>query len=149
MKRSAIINRCSIGLLAALLLVLGYNSASWVVALGDTGPEGPALAIEKTEWDFGTVPAGERREAVFVVSNRGRQRVILRKLNGGCNCLMPRETEIIVPPRSSRRIELTYSAEQTAGAVRIETRYRTSDPAHPVLTLICSAQAAPATAPHR
>jgi hypothetical protein len=145
----SIIKRCAFGLSAVVLLALGYHSAGWVVALGNTAPEGPALAVERTGCDFGTVRPGETREAVFVVSNRGRQRVILRKLNGGCNCLMPREPEMLIPPGRSRRIELTFNADGMDGKVEVETRYRTSDPAHPVLTLTCSADVQPATTTDR
>jgi hypothetical protein len=145
----SLIKRCAFGLAAVVLLALGYHSASWVAAFGDTAPEGPALTVERTECDFGTVRQGETREAVFVVSNHGRQRVILRKLNGGCNCLVTREPELIVPPGSSRRIELTFDSDGMGGKVQVETRYRTSDPAHRVLTLTCSANVQAASTPDR
>ena len=128
-----------LGVAGILLTALGYHGAGWIEALGSTGPDRPVVHLERTEWDFGTVSPGDTRSASFAIVNRGRQRLILRKLNGSCDCLSARDAELIVEPFGRGCIELEFTPENLDGPARLEQRYATNDPALPKFSLICTA----------
>ena len=47
------------------------------------GPSGPAMVLDKTDFDAGQILQGERIEHVFTVRNSGDQALEIKKVNPG------------------------------------------------------------------
>lgn len=125
--------------LAALLPALHY-AATRIYVSADGSQENlpePRLSVDRPERDVGEIIAGQRAEVSFKVHNTGGRRLILHKLNGGCECLSA-EAELIVEPGEIGTI-MAQLDSPAFGALRIELKYRTNDPHQPLLTLVCTA----------
>ncbi len=132
-----------IGIGCAVLLAFGQIVAkvfsSPFLAGTIDQPAHARLVADRTQCDFGRVPAGRVMEAAFEIRNTGGRRLILRKANGDCDCLSTREPAVIVEPGGHRTIIAKLDTNKEVGSVKIGVHYRTNDPRHPRLTLFCLA----------
>ncbi len=82
-------------LFLAILLVSG------VVAFGQS--KGPAIAWEKSTFDFGDVPQGDKVEHTFKFKNTGNEPLIITNVQVTCGCTTPKgwARDPIAPGQSS------------------------------------------------
>ncbi len=111
---------------------VGILAAS-ALKVNDSG--NPVLVLDRTEFDFGCVPAGPDLVASFEVQNAGARRLILRKLKGSCECLGSDPAPIIVEPGAKHTLTARVHTGDLNGAMKLDLFYRSSDPAHPQFTL--------------
>jgi hypothetical protein len=97
--------------------------------------EHAALILERDTCDLGWVSAGDSPTAIFTVHNGGSRRLVLRQLGRSCECLLSEVAEMIVPAGESRKIIARVNTRDERGLLRLEVRYRTNDPQHPLLVL--------------
>ena len=97
------------------------------------------VQLDRTRHDFGTVRQGPTLETTFLLRNSGKQRLIVRKLNGSCDCLSGPVAEIVLPPGETEPLPVRLDTSMASGAAEMELTYRTSDPACPTFTLVVSA----------
>lgn len=129
------------GGIALLYAVSRYSAVALPISreAADDAAARPVVVVDRTEWDFGKCRGGQTLQAQFEIHNAGSRRLILRKLNGSCDCLSTREVEIVVDPGKSRIITADFDSGSAVGLLRIELDYRTNDPLQPRLKLYCSA----------
>lgn len=104
----------------------------------------PTLTTASHRWDFGTVEQGQILETHFVVRNAAARRLVLNEEPSGCGCTSSRESTLVIPPRSTRRIEAHLETTNICGPIAVDITYSTNDPRHPTLryTLIANVVAA-------
>jgi uncharacterized protein DUF1573 len=96
----------------------------------------PRAVVDRTTWEFGKVQPGSMLKAGFEVRNEGGQRLILRKLNGDCDCLSTTETEVLIEPGTHRTLVAELDTLKASGPMTVELNYRTNDPQQPLLKLV-------------
>ena len=127
--------------LIALLITTAAVYGAYAFALrkdaseDDSARGGPVAIATATTCDLGKVSAGGTVEAAFAVRNAGTRRLILRESASGCECLTAAQPEIMVPPRATRKLIVRLDASKASGPMKLESRYTTNDPNHPVLTV--------------
>lgn len=125
------------------LWVGGAVALRWASVI-DSLSSCPRIELGKTTHDFGTVNSGTVSETSFDVRNRGGRRLILRQINGGCNCLVSQRAEIVVEPGAVHAIVAQFDAGDSQGSRRVELRYRTNDPLTPTVSFFVLAKVGPA-----
>jgi Protein of unknown function (DUF1573) len=127
----------SIVIIGAIAIIAGLAiGARIVTAVASSGGESPPrLKIGTHEQDFGSVQAGVPLDTSFLVTNRGGQRLILHEMNGGCGCMKPGRTAIIVPPGDAATLTSRLETDHLAGPLKLEVRYQTNDPTQTELKL--------------
>ncbi len=111
---------------------VGILAAS-ALQVNDSGD--PVLVLDRTEFDFGCVPAGPELIASFQVRNAGGHRLILRKLKGSCECLGGDPAPIVIEPGASQTLTARLHTADLRGPMKLDLFYRSSDPAHAKFTL--------------
>lgn len=98
----------------------------------------PHLAIFGERCDLGMVAGGGQQVRIrFHVLNRGDRRLILRRIDGGCDCAFAREGEITVQPGERKTIEAEIGPPGGSQGQNLELLYRTNDPTRPLLRVPC------------
>ena len=113
-------------------------------AAGD--PVHPVVTLDRTEHDFGRVPAGALLLAGFQVKNAGGKRLVVREQSRGCECVTGGRPEVIVPPGGSQDLTPGLDTKKLAGPLRTTIQYRTNDPNRPAITLVLLADVVPSPA---
>lgn len=114
------------------------------------GEPRPVAIIRSGEWNCGQLAAGQTALARFEVENAGDRRLILRRLNGTCDCLSTPDSQVIIEPGQRRTLVARLDTAEASGTLEIELNYRTSDPERPLLTFLCHADVTrPAAQPER
>lgn len=102
-------------------------------------PVAPAIAVDTWQRDLGIISVGSAAEAEFTIRNVGSARLILQKIDSGCDCTSRREPPLIIQPRCSRRISIPLNTDSPSGLQRVDVHFRTNDPRRPNLRLSCLA----------
>ncbi len=144
--RRAILALSLLAFVGTILLVglAGGGRSSRRASATDNQPSRPRIELGTTTHDFGTVANGTVWETSFDVRNRGARRLILRQINGGCDCLVPQRAEIVVDPGAVHAIVAHFDAGDSQGLRRVELRYRTNDPLTPTVSFFVLAEVRPA-----
>jgi hypothetical protein len=102
----------------------------------------PQVVLDRTEWDFGNVTAGETLRATFLVKNAGDRDLILLKHRSSCGCLTPDFSEAALPPGQSRELRVDIRTDRLHGPVRKRQSYTTNDAQKPLIefTLVADVQ---------
>ncbi len=95
----------------------------------------PVLRLTDTQHDFGQVTAGTQVQVKFLVENTGSRRLILSPQDSSCSCLTGDKAPIIIAPRERAELPVTLDTSDLQGTLDLATRYSTSDPQCPQLTL--------------
>jgi hypothetical protein len=134
---------CWIAAGGAPLLLMGGLAAEWRES--NAAGARPVAVLEKTEHNFGSVPAGSVLHADFPVTNAGRRRLVLCDQSIRWKSPEYAPPEIIVPPGDCRNVTVRFRTENRATRLRKEICYGTNDPTRPIVTLVLSAELAPAS----
>ena len=81
---------------------------------------------------------GEMLIVQFTVFNHGGRRLILRRLDEGCNCSSTREGAIYVQAGGERRVTVRLPVTRGSRADELRLAYETNDPRQPVIWLHCT-----------
>ena len=83
-----------------------------------TVPAGPTTTVtfEETEFDFGTVPEGEKVSHVYNFTNTGSEPLILSDAKGSCGCTVPKWPREPIAPGESSEITVEFNSKNKAGA---------------------------------
>jgi hypothetical protein len=121
-----------IGLVGVALALSVDLLAAAVMHLGSERPA--ALAIWTTEHDFGTVTAGPVLDHVFEVRNTGDRRLVLQEVSASCSCGGASKAPLIIEAGATGLIRARLETAKIRGPMKIDVRYRSSDPERPSVT---------------
>ena len=93
----------------------------------------PSTVIDKTVWNFGTVPIGEELKATFSIRNNGSRRLILSDQSQCCGSA---DQDVIIPPGKRKEINILIpTADRPLGPHRKQVCYETNDRLNPTVVL--------------
>ena len=96
-----------------------------------TAEEFSASAIagfDTTDFDFGSIPANSKVEHDFILTNKGKSDLYVRKVSASCGCTVVQPSKTIVPPGDSTVINVTYNTQGRSGADKKAITVITNDP---------------------
>ncbi len=142
---TGIVRRTIVASLVAAAIGCAVLAAAWAAAVSLGGPTTgrPIVRVRSSIANLGRLAAGRTYEAEFEVSNQGTQRLILHDVGHGCECLSALHPEFIVEPRATRRLVVRLDTTGARGPLRPDVRYRTNDPAQPIVTFTLVADVQP------
>ena len=113
-------------------------------------PTGPTTSIEfeETEFDFGTVDAGEKVTHIYRFTNTGDEPLIISNAKGSCGCTVPEWPKEPVAPGSTSEIKVQFDSKNKNGkqSKRV-TLTANTDPAQTFLTIKGEVKGKPKEAP--
>lgn len=129
------------GIGVTVLYVVGTRAGSLVTLNRAAHFEAQPVAMTEPEsWDFGSVSAGQSLEAQFNVRNDGDRRLVLSRVNDGCDCTLDGQSTIMIEPGTERTIVANFDTTAFNGVCQFGLIYRTNDPGRPLLKFVCTAQ---------
>jgi hypothetical protein len=96
----------------------------------------PEFTFPESNFDFGTVAAGEVVSHEFVFTNSGNADLVIAQANGSCGCTVPEFPKDPVPPGKEGKIKVTFNSEGMGGQIsKTVTLLANTIPATKVLTI--------------
>ena len=95
----------------------------------------PIATVEPDSLESRALPSGDGFEAQFEVRNEGGRRLILRRVDRGCDCAAAGEREIMVEPGGRQTVTVRFDRGGTLEPRGLEVAYQTNDPRQPTLRL--------------
>jgi hypothetical protein len=96
-----------------------------------TAGEFAASAIagfDTNAFDFGSVPGNSKVEHDFILTNKGKSDLYVRKVSASCGCTVVKPSKTTVPPGDSTVIQVTYNTQGRSGADKKAVTVITNDP---------------------
>jgi hypothetical protein len=91
-----------------------------------------AIAVfDTTAFDFGSIPGNSKVEHDFMLSNKGKTDLYVRKVSASCGCTVAQPSKTIIPPGDSTVIKVTYNTQGHSGADKKAITVITNDPRKP------------------
>jgi hypothetical protein len=88
-----------------------------------------AIAVfDTTAFDFGSVPGNSKVEHEFILMNKGKSDLYLRKVSASCGCTVVQPSKTMIPPGDSTIIKVTYNTQGHSGADKKAITVITNDP---------------------
>jgi hypothetical protein len=93
------------------------------------------VAVDREEYDFGTVDAGQEASHDFVFTNVGTAPMELSPGMTTCRCTVSLVNATAVPPGESSKVKVTWRPRGELGPYRRTVSIHTNDPERPDVTL--------------
>ncbi len=91
----------------------------------------PAVAFDTTIYDFGRISAGGKVEHNFIISNKGKSDLLIRKVSASCGCTVVQPAKSRIMPGESTEIKVVYDARGRSGYDKKAITVVTNDPKQP------------------
>lgn len=111
---------------AALPAVAGAQTAQ-----EDAAAAGPALVVEESEVDFGTVVRGNDRTHDFVLRNEGSEPLEIERVESSCGCTVA-SFDRVVPPGGTGKVTAVLETLKLNGPGTTDLKVHSNDPENPV-----------------
>lgn len=95
----------------------------------------PLAIFDTTTFDFGSVPVNTSVGHDFVLTNKGKSDLYIRKVNASCGCTAVHPSKTIIPPGDSTVIKVLYNTQGRNGADKKAITVITNDPRRPKIIL--------------
>ena len=87
-------------------------------AQGDEKPQGPNMAFEATEYDFGEIPhSSPKVECRFAFTNDGSAPLVITKTLTSCSCVKVQYGKKPIPPGGKGEITVIYEVNKKESGV--------------------------------
>lgn len=93
--------------------------------------QAPQLKIENDMHDFGKVNQGDKRTALFTLTNTGQSNIEIRKAKSTCGCVTAKLKKQIIKPGKSIELELIFDTTDRRGIQQKSVSIYTNDPKKP------------------
>jgi hypothetical protein len=117
-------------------------SSTLAAAAGASIPSGPRpiVAIDETDFSFGSMEQGKSMKHDFVIFNRGTAPLKLEKGDTTCKCTLSELDNNVIQPGKSATVTLEWRAESGPGPFRQSASIHTDDPLRPELNLVVNGE---------
>jgi hypothetical protein len=88
----------------------------------------PVVSFDTTTYDFGSVPVNTHVEHDFVMTNKGKSDLYVRKLNASCGCTAAQPSKTIIAPGESTVIKVVFNTQGRNGSEKKAITVITNDP---------------------
>lgn len=97
--------------------------------------EAPKLTLSSNTIDLGNVKLFESPSGTFMIKNKGKNPLIIRRVIRGCNCLNPELPNREIKKGESVALKVTWSNVNMSGPDAKTLKLITNDPTQPEITL--------------
>ena len=73
---------------------------------------GPAITLDKTIHDYGTITQGANGACEFIVTNSGTEPLIISRCKGSCGCTVPKCDKDPIMPGATSAISVKYDTKR-------------------------------------
>jgi len=95
----------------------------------------PVLKVDKGNFEFGTITAGEKIEIKFLLKNNGKSNLLIHKINSECGCTAVKIKDKLVKPGASTEITGQFDSTGQRGMINKAVTIMNNDPQNPNLVL--------------
>ena len=95
----------------------------------------PVIEIDNRVFDFGEIKQGEKVSHDFVVTNKGKSNLILRKVRASCGCTAIQPAKTVIGPGESTKIVAEYNSRGMSGRQNKSVTIYSNDPKRSTLLL--------------
>lgn len=95
----------------------------------------PVAFIEKKDIEFGSIKPGEKANCDFILENKGKSNLIIRKTKASCGCTAITMGESTIAPGKSMTIRATFDSTGKNGRQNKSVTVITNDPKTPEINL--------------
>lgn len=88
----------------------------------------PKAVFNETQHDFGTIPQTEKISFDFIVTNKGKENLIIRKVKASCGCTAVQPEKTILAKGESTNIKVTFDPRNKSGRQQKTITVITNDP---------------------
>ncbi len=99
----------------------------------------PRLGLPLAELDFGRVRAGSSPVRELPVRNLGKKELIIRAVQGNCDCLKPSMTKTRLKPGEDSKVRIVLDATGLSGTQEKAVTIYSTDPLTPVMRIMIKA----------
>lgn len=103
----------------------------------------PVSHVEKRTIDFGTIKEGEKVDCDFIIENRGKTDLYIRKVKPACGCTAITLGDEKIKPGKSTGIRATFDSAYKPGTQHKSVTVITNDPKAPEILLILTGNVTP------
>ncbi len=90
--------------------------------------DAPKLNFNSKVFDFGTLKEGQKKTYEFVLTNKGKSDLIIRKIKSSCGCTVVKPETKIIKPGKSTKLVTTFNSAGKSGRQRKKIIITTNDP---------------------
>jgi hypothetical protein len=118
-----------------------------------TSEKAPQLPLPRLElaggttFDFGDIYRGQKATHLFTIKNAGNDTLLIKNVSASCGCTAAMASENVVPPKSTSRLNVTFSSEGYGGRVHKTVTVESNDPLNPVQRVNITANVQPVLEP--
>lgn len=98
----------------------------------------PVAHFETTSIDFGEIKVGEKADCDFILENKGKSNLIIRKTKASCGCTAVTLGEKTLQPGASTTIRASFNSSGRKGRQHKSITVITNDPQKPEIALTFS-----------
>lgn len=88
----------------------------------------PVIEFDNKTFNFGTVGQGQKVEHDFIVTNRGKENLIIRKVKASCGCTAVQPEKTVLAAGESTKIHVTFDPRGKAGTQQKTITIISNDP---------------------
>jgi len=100
-------------ILSLFLIAYGYWQATEPKT--SSGGESPRIEVRPKSFNFGTVDYGQRLEKEFLLSNQGKEELIIKRVATSCGCTQAQVGKKILAPGEETVLRVVYDTKAMTG----------------------------------
>ncbi len=90
--------------------------------------DAPVFEVDDKTFNFGTIPQTQKVEHDYVVTNKGKENLIIRKVKASCGCTAVQPTKTVLAKNESTTIHVTFDPRGKSGHQQKTITVITNDP---------------------
>lgn len=98
-----------VGVLASNISIAQETNGTTVI---QPNPNGAVIKVDKEVHDYGTITQGDDGKCIFVVTNTGKEPLIISLCKGSCGCTVPVCPQEPLAPGESAEISVKYDTNR-------------------------------------
>lgn len=95
----------------------------------------PKLAIDRTEWDFGTIWYGDPCQTSLELKNEGSAPLRIEEVSTSCGCTATEAHKEVLAPGESEQIRISYNSKKGVTEVHQTVTIKSNDPTRPTVRI--------------
>jgi len=88
----------------------------------------PKITVDNKVYDFGAIKNGAKKTHTFILTNKGKADLIIRKIKSNCGCTIAKIDKKIIKPRESINLKTTFDSIGRSGKQNKSITIITNDP---------------------
>ena len=93
------------------------------------------VSFEEKSYDFGTMKQGDKKEHTFLLTNKGKSDLHIRRVRATCGCTAVAPAKKVIAPGETVPIKVTFDSKGKRGRQSKSVTVITNDPNTPTTTL--------------